>query len=335
MNFQHFIGIDVSKNQLDFVVVKENKQVFYLKTDNSKKGIASFFAEFKKLTPISYDSMLFCMEHTGIYNNHLLDYLFDRKVSIWLESAVHIKQSIGMQRGKNDKVDASRIAMYAYKNREDVKLWQPEPFLIQKLKYLTTTRTRLITVVKQLKTPINEFKGYVDKSILKSVKDNCKNTLKGVERDLQNIEKEIDLIITSDAELNRLFNIITSVPGIGKVIGAELIINTNKFSKFKDSKKFACNAGIAPFENQSGSSLRGKARVSNLANKRIKQLLHMAALVAVQYDEEIKKYFDRKVSEGKSKMSVLNAVRNKLVHRIFVCVNQNRNYEKNYINSLA
>jgi poly(3-hydroxyalkanoate) synthetase len=72
-----------------------------------------------------------------------------------------------------------------------------------------------------------------------------------------------------------------------------------------------------------------------MANKNIKTLLHMAALVAIQMKGEMREYYNRKVSEGKNKMSVLNAIRNNLILRIFACVNQNREYEKNYCYKFA
>lgn len=103
---------------------------------------------------------------------------------------------------------------------------------------------------------------------------------------------------------------------------------------FKDincAKQFACYSGVAPYQYGSGTSIRGKTRVSHMANKTMKTLLHsMAALVATSCNAEIKIYYERKVAEGKNKMLVLNAVRNKLIHRIFACVKQNRLFITNY-----
>ncbi|MBX9850573.1 MAG: transposase [Cytophagaceae bacterium] len=119
MNFEYFIGVDVSKNELDFSVVKSGSELFHMETANNLDGIRAFIKKLKSETEFDFDKCLICMEHTGIYNNHLLDYLTKKNAHICLESAIHIKQSSGLQRGKNDKVDSLRIAMYAYKNREE------------------------------------------------------------------------------------------------------------------------------------------------------------------------------------------------------------------------
>jgi len=94
-------------------------------------------------------------------------------------------------------------------------------------------------------------------------------------------------------------------------------------------------SGVAPFKHQSGSSIRGRTRVSKLANMTMKTLFSLGATSAIQHSPEIKQYYQRKLAEGKKPMSVINAVRNKLITRIFACVNQERKYEKNYQYTLA
>lgn len=121
---------------------------------------------------------------------------------------------------------------------------------------------------------------------------------------------------------------------IGTITATQLLIATNEFKDINDRKKFACYAGVAPFTKESGL-FKGKASVSHFANKKIKTLLHLSALVAIVHNKELKTFYKRKVEEGKNKMSVLNAVRNKLVLRIFACVNQNRKYDRIYTNALA
>lgn len=158
---------------------------------------------------------------------------------------------------------------------------------------------------------------------------------KGIEISLENVEKAIMAIINADAELKRLFGLVTSVVGIGKVTAVQIIITTNEFKDIDNARSYACYAGLVPYLEESGI-FKGKGRVSHMANKKVKTLFHMAALVAIQHNQELKQYYQRKVNtEKKNKMSVLNAVRNKLVHRIFSCVNQNRKYENNYLKLVA
>ncbi|HVD98411.1 MAG TPA: IS110 family transposase [Cytophagaceae bacterium] len=134
-----------------------------------------------------------------------------------------------------------------------------------------------------------------------------------LKNDLSKTEKLIGEVIASDHELKRIFAIVTSVEGVGPVTALEIILTTNEFKDIREAKKYACYAGVAPFENKSGISLKGRAKVSKFANKMVKSLLHMAALSAIKMKGEMKVYFDRKVTEGKNKMAVINAVRNKII----------------------
>ena len=334
MKFDFFIGIDVSKNELDYSVVQAGVELFHLKTANSLDGIREFVKKFK-LKGGKLANTLFCMEHTGFYNNHLLEYLTKKKAAICLESPIHIKKSSGLQRGKNDRVDAFRIALYAYKNKEGLRLWQPKREAVQRLKYLTTLRSRTVNALKQLKASLKEEYDFIDSRIYNSASKLNNASIRALENDLKKIEKEIAHLIKEDKELKKIFDLVVSVEGIGVVTATSIMIATNEFKDITEAKKFACYAGVAPFEHSSGSSIRGRTRVSKMANKTIKSLLHMAALSCITRKGELRDYFERKVSEGKNKMSVINAIRNKLVLRIFACIKQNRKYEKNYIKSLA
>lgn len=335
MEFTYFIGIDVSKNELDFAVLHGKNFLFHKETANTAQAISGFMKDLNKLPDFSLSDAVFCMEHTGIYNNPLVSYLHKNKGNCWLESALQIKNSMGNLRGKNDKVDAIRIAEYAYKNREEVRLWKPKRAVINQLSHYTTLRARLISSCKMLSTPLKEGADFMDKSLQKQANQLCKKAIDSIKESLKRTEKVIDQIIASDEELNRLFSLITSVTGIGPVTAVQVLITTNEFKDISNPKKFACYSGVAPFVRESGI-FRGKGRVSHLANKTMKKLLHMSALSAITSNGELKNYYERKVSEEKkNKMLVINAVRNKLILRIFTCVAQNRKYQKDYVKSVA
>ena len=335
MEFAYFIGTDVSKNELDFAVMHGKKLLFHREVRNAPTAIKSFIKELIKLPGFNLTEAVFCMEHTGIYCNYLLFQLHEKKVSICLEAAMQIKNSLGNLRGKNDKVDAIRIAEYAYRNRDKLRLWQPKRDVIQQLAHLSTARSRLVEIQKTIKTTLKEMAPFIEKSQGKLNKILCSRTLKGIDADLEKIEKTIDDVIAGDPELKRVFTLVNSVSGIGKVTSVMIIVATNEFKNIKDPKKFACHAGVAPFVKESGL-FKGRAKVSHMANKKLKTLLHLAALNSIRYNEELKQFYERKVLiEKKNKMSVINAIRNKLVLRVFACVNQNRMYEKNYSRLVA
>jgi transposase len=335
MEFEFFIGIDVSKNELDFSVQQGKCFLFHKEIINEPEAIMGLIKELIRLTSFSLSNAVFCMEHTGIYSNHLLACLHQKKANICLESATQIKKSLGNLRGKNDKVDSMRIAAYAYKNRDGLRLWSPRREEVQQLAHLSSTRSRLIKAKKMLKTPLKEYGSFIQKKAVKQNTEVCNKALNGIEASLENVEKLIMNIINADPELKRLFALTTSVVGIGKVTAVYLIVTTNEFKDINNAKSYACYAGLVPYLEESGM-FKGKGRISHMANKKVKTLLHMAALVAIQYNDELRLYYERKVNiEKKNKMSVINAVRNKLVQRIFSCVNQNRKYEKNYLKLVA
>lgn len=334
MEKTYFIGIDVSKNELDFAVVNSNKVLFHLEVTNDKKGIEDFIKAFKKQAPFSFENSLFCIEFTGIYNNILLNYLTAHKAFIWVENARQIKDSMGTIRGKTDKLDSILIAQYSYKNRENPRLWSPKRDIIQELDRLTAIRSRLKNAIKMLETPLVDSKDFIGKKAHKGTKNACQDSINALKKDVKNVEKQIDELIKKDPELNHLFELITSVKGISKVTATEIIITTNEFKDIDDPKKFGAFAGCVPFERSSGKK-KGRPKVSSIANKKMKALLHMAAMSAIKYCKELKEYYERKVSEGKNKMLVINNVRNKLILRVFACVNKNQKYNENYTFSLV
>ena len=142
-------------------------------------------------------------------------------------------------------------------------------------------------------------------------------------------------VIQADARLKELFDLMVSVPGIGPVIATELLIATNEMQTINEPKKLACHAGVAPFEYRSGTSIRGKTKVSHQARKRLKSLIHMGTMSAIQVKGDLQDYYVRKLGEGKHTMLVLNAVRNKLIHRVCAVVRRGEKYDKNYRPALA
>lgn len=332
MKDSYFIGIDVSKETLDLSVVQGNQQIFYMRINNSTEGFKLFF---KSCPPeIDLSKAVFCMEHTGIYNFYAIEFLMSRKAALWIESASKIKKSLGLQRGKSDKVDALRIAQYAFKNRDEIKLWEPPRQQVKSLKKLLSMRSRCVNLKKIAQVPLKENAGFSSREESSLESKMFASTIKAIKQDLARIDKAIMELITSDETMKRIFGLITSVDGIGTITAANMIVLTNEFKSFSSAKKFACYSGIAPFEHSSGKSIRGKSRVSHLANKNIKTLFHLAAISSIRFAGELRVFYLRKVNQGKNKMLVLNAIRNKLIHRIFAVVRDGVEYHKNYIHPL-
>lgn len=336
MMYTHFIGIDVSKDTLDIALVSPTNGLLHeQRIANKKTVIVAFFKQLARLVPgFSPAAALCCLEHTGLYNRPLLEAVQALDLPTWVEHAPQLAASTGLSRGKTDQADARRIAAYAARFVDRARLWTaPRPVLAE-LDRLSARRARLVKVEKMLQTPLTSSETFFSAAEQRAEKRGCAASLKALAADLAAVDQAIQALIRGDQTLARHYGHITSIPGVGPVTAVEVLLTTNEFRTSTDPKQYACYAGVVPFERSSGQR-KGRPGVSHQANKRVKTLLHMAALCAVRYCQQTKAYYDRKVAEGKNKMLVLNNVRNKLVHRIFACVQNDRNYDKNYAPALV
>ena len=324
--YKHIFGVDVSKKTVDITHVKE-QQFTHRQFSNDDAGMKELLLWFKELD-IAYAETLFCMEATGLYCFPLTQFLAANAIDIWIEHAPQIKKANAAARGKNDKIDSQRIALYATKYHDRLRLWKPAGTTLDKIRHLASLRDRLVETKKRLINPINEFEDMGNIAMAKLLTKTIKSSLTAINKDLKNIESKIIDIVNEDDNLKLLYKLITSVVGIGFVTAINLLVHTNGFTMMKDVRKLACYCGVAPFEYSSGTSVRGKTKVHYMANKKLKSNLHMASLTAIKLDADLKAYYERKVAEGKNKMSVLNAVRNKLLARVIAVVNKQKEYVK-------
>ena len=315
-----FIGIDVSKLTLDFYVKSSSLQQHF-QIENSVKAIKKLLKPFE-----NNKNTIIAMENTGRYNFALYEFLAVNNFNVFVINPLHLKRSIGLLRDKNDKVDAQRIGMFIEKNHMDLEAWNPSSIDIQKIALLNTERRHRVKIKSGLLRQIQDLellKNIADKEIINI----NRQLIKTIEKQIKIIEDKILKLIFSNEELKEQFNRMTTIPGVGKVLATLMIIKTKGFSEVKSARKMACFAGVVPFEHRSGSSIYHKPRVSTMADKELKKVLHLAALSTIRLKNDMAAYFHRKVDQGKNKMSVLNAVRNKIIHRIYAVVKNKSVYE--------
>jgi len=326
---QTFIGTDVSKLTIDVSIITIDGFHQYQQFDNNVKGFRKLETWLKSTNLFSFDTALFCMEHTGIYTREYVNYLLLHDAKVWMESALHLKRSMGMTRGKNDKIDSYRIARYAMTNADKVKLVLLSNKTLILIKDLMSNRDRINKSCQSIKVSIREMER-VDKTTGKELSRLNKAALNGLAKSKAAIEKRILELINQDDELKKIYELITSIKGVGQILATELIVYTHLFSRMNNAKQLACYCGVAPFAHTSGTSIKGRMGTSNFANMNLKSTLHLAALSSTRYVPDIKQYYERKVAEGKSKMSVLNAIRNKILQRVIAVVNRGTPYKENY-----
>lgn len=321
---KNIIGIDISKDKLDYCnlnvqsVKPERKGVLI----NDKKNIIKWLKQYDK------DNVVFAFEHTGHYGAMLAECLTEKDFKYYLLNPYNLKKSLGIKRGKTDQKDAYNIAEYTIVNKHRLSPYKLPVKELRKLKALITAREKYVKISVQLQ---NSLKANIilGKTInLKMLISEEKKQLKNIKQSIKKIEKEIKKVLESEEELCKNYNKITQVIGVGPIIAAKCITETDNFLKFRDGRKFSCHSGLAPFAYESGSSIKGKTKTHFLRDKPLKALLIKGAITAINHDLQLKKYYERKIKEGKHHMSVKNAVANKLVLRIFAVVNREEPFVK-------
>ncbi len=331
-----FVGIDISKDYIDCALLNVNKPTATKdqKFSNDPEGFGSMIKWLTK-NGVTLEACLFCMEHTGTYGLLLFAWLSQKELDYCVEPGLKIKRSLGMTRGKNDKVDARRIADYAFTHAHKLKLFVFPSEQIVYIKQLLTYREQLVRNRTSFKNSIKSHQQYELVIKRNTITDDIKTLIDDLNSRIRQVEKEIIETIGSDQKLRKNFLLASSVKGVGLVIAAFMLVTTNNFSGFEDGRQYACYAGVAPYENTSGISIRGKTSVSHLANKTVKAMLSRGANSAAKWDPELKAYFARKLNDGKDYKVIINAISCKLINRVFAVVKRETPYVITYQQKIA
>lgn len=318
--FHSFVGIDISKLTLDASVFQagEPNKITHCKVTNDSKGLNGLISQLSKKTG-SLEDTLFVCENTGIYTTPFMTAMGSMGLNYWIVAAIEIKRSQGLNRGKSDKADARTIALYGLTHQHKYEPAKPFKTELQQLKLLFTQREKIQKAIA-LFAQTEENEGYLPKEVFAVVKKLNQQQIGHLQKALDKINKQILGIVQQDNVLHKQHELLTSIPGIGKQTALYLIITTRSFTSFSTWRQLACYAGVAPFGHSSGTSVRGRTKVSDIADKKMKSLLQMCVLSAVKCDREIKHYCEKKKAEGKPTMLVMNNVRAKLLARAFAVI---------------
>jgi transposase len=325
MKLQHIIGADLSKETIDFASFQLQT---HLKVENSSKGFRQLL-KWLKCQNIRFSEVMIVMEHTGLYSYHIEKFLHQRQITFTKVPALAIKRSLGLVRGKNDKVDAQRIARYGFEKRDILVAVAKPNKVMERLQVLHSTRDRLVKNRASLKCAVKEYRNVMKESDL--IIQSQLTLINSFTQQIKKIEAEIGQLISKEQALNQNYQLLKTIKAVGKVVAIATILKTANFTKFANARRFACYCGTAPFEHSSGKSIRGKTRVSHLADKEMKTLLDQSAKSAIQYDKELKKFYQRRIAIGKSKKSTINIVRNKILCRMFAVIKRQTPFMENYL----
>jgi transposase len=322
MKKKDYVGIDLSKEKMDVRMHFVRQQEVF---DNKLTGFKKMMRWLAK--QVDEDTtLLFCFEHTGMYAIPLLMFLEEENLEYFQVSGLQVKRSLGIQRGKNDRVDAKRLAEYAYLHREQIQPQKMQSAQLIRLKNLLALRSRMVRQRAGFMSSLKEYKAFLTLKNSDVMIHGQQEIIKALTVQIEAIEKDMKEVIASDQKIQKQFGLATSVKGIGLISACYMIVLTNCFTDFKTWRKFACYAGSAPFEHQSGKSIMGKTKISHYANKQMKTILTNAVKSAIQFSPELRSYYQRRIAEGKHKKVVVNIIRNKLISRVFATVKRGTPY---------
>lgn len=318
------IGCDISKNTIDLFACPQTKSLKIKNNHEGFKQLQHWIAQLK----IPAADLTLIMEHTGLYSYQFEAWLHAQGIAFTKVSGLAVKRSLGMIRGKNDAIDAARLARFGLE-KADLLNAQPVPDaqleelrqLCQLREELVATRTAYLNSYQQLEHCLRDDACALNLSARQRLIDVCSEQI-------QAAEAQIEALRASHEPIAHSCRLLQSIVGVGPVLSTAMIIATANFTRFPNARSFACYCGTAPFEHSSGTSIRGKTRTSTMADKRIKTLLFLAASSAIRSDAELRAYYERRVAEGKHKRSVLNIIMNKLIWRMFAVIKHDRFFER-------
>jgi transposase len=325
-----FVGIDIS-SEFFTVSILDSSDMSYLNFENfenSLDGFQNLLSGFRS-AKVDHTNVIICMESTGVYGEKLAYFLVSSSFKLVIENPLNVKKAFNPNKGKTDKIDSEQIAEYACRFYDKLKLWTPKLEIIEEIRMFLTQRDQFIS---QRIVNMNA-KHAVSKKHFKSEKviSNYDEIISSINKKIKTIEKEIMSLIEIDPEFRQTFANIQSIPGVGKVLGFNLITITNGFTEHIDHKKLASYLGIVPLPFQSGSSIRKRNSSSGMGPSKFRKVIYMASMSSTLCNKELKKYFERKVAEGKNKKLVINNISNKILKIIISIIKSKKPYINNFV----
>lgn len=303
------VGIDVSKKKLDVALLCDANKV-------RKKTFTNDLPGFKNLVQwLTYHhsgDVHACMEFTGIYDEDVAEFLYKEGHTVSRINAMAIKSFAKsmLTRTKTDKKDSLVIAQYC--KAHDPKPWKPAPDYLKTLRDLSRTLESLKDDYQMMRNRLEKFQ---DKA--SPAKKVWQDTLGYLEKKIKDVEKQLKIHIKNYPDLKKKVDLLETIPGIAETTARTLLAEIPDIHQFKNARQLAAFAGLNPCQRQSGSSVKGKSRLSKIGSKRVRKTLYMPAIVAKTHNPVIEKLFNTLVERGKCKMSALGAAMRKLLHIVF------------------
>ena len=314
--FIESVGIDVSKLTLD--VFLYNKKI-HSQFANTRKGFISM-QKWIKSEMCNLNDLIYCFEHTGWYCILLSHFLKEQSVFYCCINPLELKRSMGFKRGKTDKTDSYEIARFAWLRKEELTPSVPMSIKLIELQRLMSIREQFVKQCTALKNLEKGLLVTIEKTSCDIGLKTIKQSIKQVEQQIAKIEKAMEELIKNESDMRINYKLSKSVKGVGRILAIQMLLHTHNYSRFNEWRQFSAYCGLVPYPFQSGTSINGRKKIHSISDIKMKSLLSMSAISAIQHDSELKIYYKKRVEEGKPKMVALNIIRNKIVARIFATI---------------
>lgn len=323
------IGIDVGSESVSVAVMHSvgAKEKQEQKFGNTSEGFEELH-QWLRDNKVRADHSIVVMEATGVYGEALCYYLCSRRYTVAVEPPLKVKRAFQSSAHKNDTVDARQIAEYGHRFHDELQYWSPPDVVLEQVRELLSAREQFTT---QKIANTNALKSLQRKIITSmTAMEAYEQSIERLEQNISAIDAEIKRLMKQDDSFNAMIKRLTSTPGIGILLAANLIVMTQGFTRTRNHKEVASFAGVSPIEHTSGTSVYRKARSRQFGPHRLRKLLYLSAMSVATHNEEFRKYYLRKVAEGKPKRLVLNNVANKLLKTVCALVKSETTYTPNY-----
>jgi len=333
-NVKQVVGIDVAQKELVVCLGRMqddlSNELYARKTfANTSKGFTSLLLWVKKLTDTA-TTVRFVMEATGVYHESLAYFLDEKgyELSIILPNKISSYFRTLDIKTITDKTASEAIAMFGLERK--LQNWNRPKTIFKKMKQLTRERDQIVqerTIVKN-QLHAEEVEAAPNKSTVVRIKQR----IIFLNNQEKAIKEELAALIKSDKELKTDIELICSISGIGLLTAAIILAETNGFDLIRNKRQLASYAGFDVKEKRSGTSVKGKSRISKHGNKYLRKGMHLPALAAIRHDQRYKAIFVRLVSKHGIKMKAAVAVQRKLLEMTYTIFATKNKYEKNYLN---
>lgn len=326
-------GIDVSQKELVVSLGRMREDLTteihaYKTFPNNEKGFGALILWVGKLTVVE-TSVKYVMEATGIYHETLAYYLTDKDflVSILKPNKVSNFAKTLETKTVTDKTASQAIALFGLEKQ--LTIWQKPKQIYRSLRQVTRERGQLIEERTALKNQLHAEQSEAFPS-KKSI-DRMQVRIQLLDDQEKEIKREIADFIKQDKAVSATVNLLCTIPGVGSLTAATILSETNGFELITNKKQLTSYAGLDVQEKQSGTSVKGKPRISKKGNKYLRKAMHLPALAAIRHDKRYKAIFARLVQKHGIKMKAAVAVQRKLLELTYTIFKTNRPYEKEYL----